>query len=180
MTKVNIKLLKGAEAINNSITSIGRRGKSLDKDTHVTALSILQHAEDHGDVTLATRLVDTVSAGMRRNSLIKWFETFGIMTYQKVDKKKGIETAGFKVDRKKKTDMEKAMVTPYYDKTFKVVEGADYSNFEYGTRAKAMKRDMLKAKEAGVKISQQALNLIEELIELSAKPVVDAAKKEAA
>mgnify|MGYP000654553662 CR=1 FL=1 len=57
MTKVELKLLTGASAINTAITSISKRGKSLEKDIHVAAVSCLIHADKHGDITLAEKLV---------------------------------------------------------------------------------------------------------------------------
>lgn len=60
-----------------AIDSIASRGKKLDKDIHQAAVSTLVHAGQHGDVTLASRLIAALPASGRRNALIAWFVAYG-------------------------------------------------------------------------------------------------------
>ena len=66
------------EALIKSIS--GRAGK-LDKDVQLACVSIHAHIAEHGDHTLATRLVAALSAGQRRNTLIAWFEMTTWLTW---------------------------------------------------------------------------------------------------
>lgn len=86
MTKKNtpaFKLIEGSAAISEAIDSIARRGKSLDRDIQVAALSAMQHHSEHGDVTLINRLVVSMPKGSRVNALRTFIETFGAVVYDK-------------------------------------------------------------------------------------------------
>lgn len=63
------------------ITSIRNRGARMDRDIHETGVLCLEHARDHGDVTLATKLVDAMPKSSRRKALIAWFTNHGPMRY---------------------------------------------------------------------------------------------------
>ena len=75
------KLLEGTAAINKAIDSIATRGKKLDRDIQVAALSAMQHHAVHGDVTLINRLVEAMPKGSRVNALRAFIETFGACRY---------------------------------------------------------------------------------------------------
>lgn len=63
------------------IKSISGRASKLDKDIQLACVSIHAHIAEHGDHTLATRLVSALSAGQRRNTLIAWFEMTTWLTW---------------------------------------------------------------------------------------------------
>lgn len=87
MTKATkMKILTGAAAINAAITSIAKRGKAFDKDVHIAAVSTLMHADQHGDITLAQKLVDALPASQRKNALRDWFLAFGKFGYDQQNK----------------------------------------------------------------------------------------------
>ena len=94
-----MKLLNGTAAINKAIASISNRGKRFDRDVQQAALSVINHAEQHGDVTLATSLVNALPKGSRSNALKAYLETFGKMTWDK---------DAFRHQSGKKTDMDGA------------------------------------------------------------------------
>lgn len=81
MTKPTYKLLSSAAEIKAAIESIARRGKKLDQDIQVAALSSMQHHADHGDITLINRLVASMPNGSRVNALKAYIETFGAVRY---------------------------------------------------------------------------------------------------
>lgn len=74
-----LKLIVGAAAIDKAIVSIKNRSGKLTQDIQAAGLSIIQHIEEHGDVTLADRLYKAMGIGQRRSSLAMWFVAFGKM-----------------------------------------------------------------------------------------------------
>lgn len=68
------------------IGSIGTRSANLKKDIQEAAVSVVGHALLHGDVTLASRLVEACGSGARRDSLVKWLEIHGPFAYDKKKK----------------------------------------------------------------------------------------------
>lgn len=81
------KLISGAAAITTAIDSIQRRGKKLDHDIQVAALSAMQHHAQCGDVSLINRLVEAMPKGSRVNALRAFIETFGAVRYDAESKK---------------------------------------------------------------------------------------------
>ena len=64
--------------IKQLMAAIGRIGKAaakLTKDVQTVAVECALHAVDHGNVTPANELVESLGKGMRRASLRAWFET---------------------------------------------------------------------------------------------------------
>jgi hypothetical protein len=58
------------------IVTIANGAKSLQTDIHETAVSCLAHVRDHGDTTLAVRLLAVLPSGQRRNTLAQWFKVY--------------------------------------------------------------------------------------------------------
>jgi len=105
---VAFKALDGATAINSAIASIAKRGKSLDKDVHIAAVSCLIHADKHGDVTLATRLVEALPSQARKNPLRDWFLAYGKFGYDQKNK-------AFTYNADTETLTQEAMETPFWE-----------------------------------------------------------------
>ena len=97
--KPEFALISGTAAIKSAIDSIARRGKKLDRDIQVAALSAMQHHVEHGDVTLINRLVDSMPKGSRVNALRAFIETFGAVRFD-VESKKFVHLRGatFRLD----------------------------------------------------------------------------------
>lgn len=75
------KIIESAKAIDTAIASIAKRGKTLQADIHVAAVSCLVHADKHGDITLAVKLVEAVPSLARKNALRDWFIAHGKFSY---------------------------------------------------------------------------------------------------
>ena len=103
-----MKIITSKAAIVTAIESIRTRGKKLDADIWLAAVSVTAHAEAHGDVTLANTLVDAMPKGSRVNALLAHLECFGKFTYN--DKKKELA-----FDKSKTTDIEGAMGKSWVD-----------------------------------------------------------------
>ena len=65
--------MEKAQVLKN-IGSIGRASAKLTKDIQTTAVGCVEHAVNHGDVTLADQLVEALGKGLRKASLRAWFE----------------------------------------------------------------------------------------------------------
>jgi len=98
-----IKLIVGTDNIAKAITSITSRGKKLDHDIHVTAISAMAHHAEHGDVTLVNKLVDGMPKGSRVNALREFILANGKVTF---DDKAQV----FKHDKEGAFDLEGACV----------------------------------------------------------------------
>lgn len=108
MTKSTFKMLDGAKAIDTAIKSINTRGKSLQRDIHVAAVSCLNHADKHGDVTLAQKLVDAVPTLARKNALRDWFIAHGKFSYDATEKV-------LTFNKKGTTQLEQAIAMPFWE-----------------------------------------------------------------
>lgn len=152
MTKVELKLLTGASAINTAIASISKRGKSLEKDIHVAAVSCLIHADKHGDITLAEKLVQAVPSLARKNALRDWFIAHGKFDYDAKAKQ-------FKFDKASTTLVEEATVTPFWD--FKPEK--EYIPFDLDKAIDTIIKRASKAIENGDKLDLDKVEAIRKL-----------------
>lgn len=62
--------------IDKAIASFTMNGDKLNRQGHVIAMAIANHAVKHGDCTRALSLVKAMPASMRRTTMIAWFAKF--------------------------------------------------------------------------------------------------------
>lgn len=103
-----MKLVTGAAAIATAIESIANRGKKLDRDIHIAAVSCIKHHADHGDITLMNRLIAAMPKGSRVNALRDWVQVFSGMTYDEGSK-------AFVHEKDKPVDLDGAIATTWTD-----------------------------------------------------------------
>lgn len=99
--------------IQKRITSIRNRGAKIDRDIHETAVLTIEHARDHGDITLATKLVNAMPKSSRRKALIAWYGAFAPVTFQS-------KNEAFKLKKKRSQEdflVDEANETPFWDYT---------------------------------------------------------------
>ena len=72
---MTVRILSAAEC-STAIGRIAAAGKTLQSRIHVVAVSTLDHIREHGDTTLACRLLDALPNGVRVKSLGFWFGHF--------------------------------------------------------------------------------------------------------
>lgn len=68
--------------INSQIKSIKGKNEKLRDQIHTVAVSIIGHGFEHGDATLATKLIDATK-GLDRQALIYYFEDVGCFKWDK-------------------------------------------------------------------------------------------------
>ena len=152
MSKIEIKLLDGSTAINTAIDSIKTRGKSLEKDIHVAAVSCLVHADKHGDITLAEKLVQAVPSLARKNALRDWFIAHGKFNYDAKSK-------SFTYDKTSETLVEEATVTPFWE--FK--PEVEYKPFDLDAAVQTVLKRAVKAMERGDELPQDKLEALRKI-----------------
>lgn len=108
-----IKLMNDAKTIEKAIASIANRGSKLDADIQHCALSVINHVELHGDVTLVNRLYLAMPKGTRKAALSAWLLQFGkvLANTDKASKKE----LPFVYNKQGKTDMDGAIANPWYN-----------------------------------------------------------------
>lgn len=67
----------------SAIKSCGNRAKSLNNDLQAVALSVILHANQHGDVTLAQAACEAFTKGQRLNSFVVFLEKYGKLQWDK-------------------------------------------------------------------------------------------------
>lgn len=101
-----MKLITDTKLLNKAITSIRGRGKKLDKDIHIAAVSCIAHIKKHRDVTVANSLIDAMPKGSRTNALRAFLEHFGQVSYDEKAK-------AMVFDRDKTADVQGAIEKPW-------------------------------------------------------------------
>lgn len=79
-------LMQSAELVKK-IGAIGKASAKLVKDIQLAAVNAVGYSIVHGDVTIAQRLYDAVGTGVRRQSLVAFFEKYGQLCWSSNEKK---------------------------------------------------------------------------------------------
>jgi hypothetical protein len=105
VTAPALKLTTDVKKIEAMLTSIHRRGLTLQDDIHLALCSVLQHVGKHAD----TRLIDTAMAALpdmvRKQAVQKWFTAFGPVEFDGDD---------VMLVKGKATKLGDAMAMPFY------------------------------------------------------------------
>lgn len=153
------KFMNAAE-INKAIISIAARGKRLDADIQAAGLSIINHADEHGDSTLADKLVLALPKGSRKLALTEWMLAFGkLRLLDKANPEDAARIAAgafFAYDRAKRTDLESAGAKPWFD--FKP-EAPILTAWDAQGAVQAVLTKLAKAQAGGLSIENRALAL---------------------
>ena len=108
--------LMDAAGINAAIVKIRSQSKDVQQMIHETAVSVLAHVRDHGDTTLAVRLLSALPTGQRREALAFWFNKFSNKMLSLNNSKDAGWVAKLKTERKPEDfDIEGASETDYGD-----------------------------------------------------------------
>lgn len=156
MTKQKaMTLIEGATAIDAAIKSIQTRGKSMDRDIHIAACSILNHVEKHGDYTKAIKLVNAMGQSARKNALKDWFLAFGKLSWN-------AETKDFTFNKNAVTMLSEAIAMPFWD--FK--PEPEYKPFDFNASVQAILSKATKAVERGDIVPQDKIEALRKLVEV--------------
>lgn len=109
---MQIKMIEGAADLVKFIDSIGTRGKKLDGDIHVAAVSAASHFAKHGDVTYINRLYLAMPKGARHAALTLWLTSYAGVSAN-VDKASQ-KNLPFVKDGSKKVDLTEGTKKPWF------------------------------------------------------------------
>lgn len=163
-----MEIIKGTDNITKAIASIATRGKKLDADIQQAGMSILAHVDEHGDTTLADKLLAAMPKGSRKLALVEWMLAFGKV--QVLNKKNPKHAARIKLGqvmmyaKDKTTDLDAAMEKAWYE--FKP-ERAVVDAFDAQAAVKALLARVTGAAGKGIEVKNRAM-AIEELKALTA------------
>jgi hypothetical protein len=110
-----LALYTTTKEIDSAVKAFANNGRALQEEAHKIACSVLQHVATYGDIQVLRRFLDAMPDMARANSLRKWFETFGPVSFEgnKAHYAKG-----------KKTQLGNAISKPFWK--FKANEGDEY------------------------------------------------------
>lgn len=108
-----MKLMTAQVDIEKAITSIATRGKNLDNDIQLCALSVLAHLNEHGDPSLLNRLYNALPKGSRKAAMSAWVMTYGKVkpNEQPLTKKE----SPFLYNKEGETDLDGATSKPWFE-----------------------------------------------------------------
>jgi hypothetical protein len=107
--------LLDAQGIATAIAAIAGSAKDVQTAIHETAVSCLAHVRDHGDTTLAVRLLAVLPSGIRRNTLAAWFNVYSSKKLSLFADKHGVWSAKLKERVPEDFKVDEAMNTEYGD-----------------------------------------------------------------
>ena len=167
-----------AAQINKAIVSIATRGKKLDADIQSAGLSIINHVEEHGDTTLADKLVNALPKGSRKLALVEWMLAFSKMRLLSKDNPDdAARIAGgafFAYDKTKTTNLEAAADKQWYE--FKP-EAPILTAFDAQAAVQSVLTKLTRAMAGGLEIENRAhaIEAARKVLEaLEAVPTADA------
>ena len=149
-------ILDNKHGIEAAISDIKHRGKAIDKDIQAIGIAVLMHVEKHGEVSLCcklvTDLVEALSKGQRKDSLVTWFVTFGKVSLNR--DKASAKARPLVFDKTKVTDIEGATKTPWYA----AKKAADpFAVFDVKAEVNRLLSRMAKASKDGRSVQNAAL-----------------------
>ena len=137
-------LIVGTDALRKEFTLIAGAGKKLDARIQVAGLSVMSHIDQHGDVTVATSLINelfgALSKGHRKAAMVEWLVKYGKVKLNVDEATK--KTQPFLYDKAATTDLQGACDEPWFDcKPEKLDEDVDFIKLLNALIAKASKKD---------------------------------------
>jgi len=140
MTKANqvpattaaIALILKKKDIDTRTAALKTSAKDMQHEVHVLACSVLSFVAKHRNMNVLTQFLDAMPEMVRVNSLMKWFETFGELTYGPLNEG---DKPSWRFDASKKWRIGEAMVQPFWK--FKALEGAAYIPLDFNAWANA-------------------------------------------
>lgn len=157
-----IKLIEGVAALNKEFGLLKAAGAKLDQRIQVAGLSVIQHVDKHGDITVVNGLMDAMPQGSRKTAMIEWLLAHAKLEQNLVDGKV-VKDKPWLLARDKTTNMEAAIEFPWF--TFKP-EKLDEASFDFAKMLAALISKAQKAQAAGKEVT--GADKLAELVKLTA------------
>lgn len=127
------------------IKTIQTRGIGLDKLIQETAVGIIKHIDEHGEVSLAIKLYKAMPKGSRAVALVAWFCQFGKVQVNK-DRKQSAEFP-LLINKNNTTDVEGGAAKPWFE--CKKPKGSLAEQWDFESKLEAFKKELQKQIDAG-------------------------------
>jgi hypothetical protein len=105
----------GKADIERAVAVIKVRGEEFDQAVQMVQISVLNHAELHGDITLFEALFNALPKGSRRNALAEHASKYGKISINMDEDQKKRKAKPFLYDKAKKTDLVAAEAEPWFE-----------------------------------------------------------------
>ena len=79
--------MKTAKELKDAISGIKRQSGNLIKTVGNTGVGVVKHAEKHGDITLASLLVNSIAGSVRKQALIVWISDHSPLNWNDKEKR---------------------------------------------------------------------------------------------
>ena len=142
------------------IKTIQTRGVGLDKLIQETALGVIKHVEEHGEVSLANKLFKAMPKGSRALALVHWFVAFGKVQVNK-DKKTSAEFP-LLINKNATTDLAGGAAKPWFE--CKKAKGTLAEQWNFDSALEAFKKALQKNIDAGNVQPDDRVNAILQLV----------------
>lgn len=147
MTK-QIKLIEGKAELVKEFGLLKAAGKKLDDRIQTAGMSVINHVDKHGDITVVDGLMDAMPAGSRKTAMIEWLLAHGKLKQNIIDGKVS-KDAPWLFNREGKTDLIKGAEFPWF--TFKP-EKLEEPSFDFQAMLNSLLSKATKAAAAGKEI----------------------------
>jgi hypothetical protein len=114
-TEITTVLMIGKEAILEAVGVIAVKGKELDQLVQVAGMSVLNHIELHGDITLFEALWAGMAKGSRKKALGDWAVKYGKLVMHLDEKGKIMADKPFLYNKLGNTNLLGAEAEPWYN-----------------------------------------------------------------
>lgn len=143
------KMFEGKAAIEKELGLLKAAGRKLDDRIQVAGLSIINHIDKHGDITLVVGLMDSLPRGARSKAMIAWLVAHAKVRQNIDDKGKVVKDNPWLFDKTKPTRMDAAIENPWY--TFEP-EKVEEPVFDFAAALASLLNKAKKAEEDGKEI----------------------------
>ena len=133
--------------INAKLKTIAKNRDKINAELQTLAVSIIGHICEHGDTTLADRLLDAMGKGLDRQAMVLYLEDMGAVRFDK-------GTGKFVLSKKKRAEMEfdedyltSEDAPKWYE--YAKAKGALSSTFDLEAKIAALLKQMAKKEESG-------------------------------
>ncbi len=108
------KLFEGKAVIEKELGLLKAAGRKLDDRIQVAGLSVINHIDKHGDITLVVGLMDSLPRGARTKAMIAWMVAHAKVKHNVDEAGKVSKDNPWLFDKTKETNMAGAIANPWY------------------------------------------------------------------
>lgn len=141
-------LIVGKAALDKEFGLLKAAGAKLDQRIQLAGLSVINHIDQHGDITVAQGLMDSLPKGARSAAMVEWLLAHAKLEQNVIDGKV-VKEAPWKYAKGKETKLQAAIESPWY--TFKP-EKLDEPSFDFQAMLNSLLSKATKAAASGKEI----------------------------